>query len=52
MTLHQESNRYTIPSGEHILTIRNRKRMDMTSVKSIERFDQEEFLSRRPKGIY
>ena len=50
MTLHQESNRYTIPSGEHILTIRNRKRMDMTSVKSIERFDQEEFFIKTSQG--
>ncbi|GLC90402.1 sporulation protein YabP [Lysinibacillus piscis] len=50
MTLHQESNRYTIPSGEHILTIRNRKRMDMTSVKSIERFDQEEFYIKTSQG--
>lgn len=50
MTLHQESNRYTIPSGEHLVTIRNRKRMDMTSVKAIERFDQEEFFIQTSQG--
>ncbi|MEC1180207.1 sporulation protein YabP [Metasolibacillus meyeri] len=50
MTLHQESNRYTIPSGEHIVTIRNRKRMDMTSIKAIERFDQEEFFIHTSQG--
>ncbi|KYG91034.1 sporulation protein YabP [Metasolibacillus sp. FSL H7-0170] len=50
MTLHQESNRYTIPSGEHLVTIRNRKRMDMTSIKAIERFDQEEFFIHTSQG--
>lgn len=51
MTLHQESNRYTIPSGDHIVSVRNRKRMDVTSVKAIERFDQEEFLVRTSQGM-
>ena len=50
MTIHQESNRYTISSGDHLVTVRNRKRMDMTSVKSIERFDQEEFLIQTSQG--
>lgn len=50
MTLHQESNRYTMTSGDHLVTVRNRKRMDMTSVKEIERFDQEEFYIRTAQG--
>nr|WP_106782171.1 sporulation protein YabP [Lysinibacillus timonensis] len=50
MTLHQESNRYTITSGDHLVTVRNRKRMDMTSVKEIERFDQEEFYVKTAEG--
>lgn len=50
MTLHQESNRYTITSGDHLVTVQNRKRMDMTSVKEIERFDQEEFYVRTSQG--
>ena len=50
MTIHQESNRYTISSGDHLVTVRNRKRMDMTSVKSIERFDQEEFFVNTSQG--
>ena len=50
MTIHQESNRYTISSGDHLVTVRNRKRMDMTSVKSIERFDQEEFFIHTSQG--
>ena len=50
MTIHQESNRYTISSGDHLVTVRNRKRMDMTSIKSIERFDQEEFLIHTSQG--
>ena len=48
--IHQESTRYTIPSGDHLVTLRNRKRMDMTSVKEIERFDQEEFFIRTSQG--
>ena len=51
MTIHQESNRYTISSGDHLVTVRNRKRMDMTSVKSIERFDQEEFFIQTTQGF-
>ncbi|MFF5996836.1 MULTISPECIES: sporulation protein YabP [unclassified Lysinibacillus] len=48
--MHSESTRYTIPSGDHLVTLRNRKRMDMTSVKEIERFDQEEFFVRTSQG--
>lgn len=48
--MHTESTRYTIPSGEHLVTMRNRKRLDMTSIKEIERFDQEEFLIRTSQG--
>ena len=48
--MHSESTRYTIPSGDHLVTLRNRKRMDMTSVKEIERFDQEEFFIRTTQG--
>jgi sporulation protein YabP len=40
----------TIPSGDHVLSLRNRKRLDLTSVKSIERFDQEEFAVRTSQG--
>jgi len=40
----------TIPSGDHVVSLRNRKRMDLTSVKSIERFDQEEFAVRTSQG--
>ena len=50
LTIHQESSRYTISSGDHLVTVRNRKRMDMTSVKSIERFDQEEFYVNTSQG--
>lgn len=49
--IHQESNRYSITSGDHLVTVRNRKRMDMTSVKEIERFDQEEFYVRTGQGF-
>ncbi|SIT93351.1 sporulation protein YabP [Edaphobacillus lindanitolerans] len=41
---------YAIPSGDHVVTMRNRKRMDLTSVKTIDRFDQEEFLVRTSQG--
>ncbi|HLG26279.1 MULTISPECIES: sporulation protein YabP [Paenisporosarcina] len=40
----------TIPSGDHVVSLRNRKRMDLTSVKSIERFDAEEFVVRTSQG--
>ncbi|CAM5212404.1 MULTISPECIES: sporulation protein YabP [Ureibacillus] len=50
MTLHQESNRYSISTGDHLLTVRNKKRMDMTAVKEIERFDQEEFYVKTSQG--
>ena len=33
-----------------LVSLRNRKRMDVTSVKSIERFDQEEFAVRTSQG--
>ncbi|QBP42982.1 MULTISPECIES: sporulation protein YabP [Paenisporosarcina] len=39
-----------IPSGDHVISLRNRKRMDLTSVKSIERFDQEEFAVLTSQG--
>lgn len=51
LTLHQESNRYTLSSTDHLVTVRNRKRMDMTSVKSIDRFDQEEFYVKTSQGF-
>lgn len=47
--MHTEGS-YTIPSGEHLITLRNRKRLDMTSIKEIERFDQEEFLIKTSQG--
>ncbi len=50
MTLHQESNRYSIATGDHLLSVRNKKRMDMTAVKEIERFDQEEFYVKTSQG--
>ncbi|ETT88342.1 sporulation protein YabP [Viridibacillus sp. FSL R5-0477] len=50
MTLQPDNATYTIPTGDHLLTVRNRKRMDVTSVKSIERFDQEEFLVHTSQG--
>ena len=51
MQLQTDSPTYTIPSGDHVVTMRNRKRMDLTSVKSIDRFDQEEFLVRTSQGL-
>lgn len=51
MQLQSDSPTYTIPSGDHVVTMRNRKRMDLTSVKSIDRFDQEEFLVRTSQGL-
>lgn len=39
-----------IPSGDHVISLRNRKRMDLTSVKSIESFDAEEFAVRTSQG--
>lgn len=48
--MHTENASYTIPSGEHLITMRNRKRLDMTSIKEIERFDQEEFVIRTSQG--
>ena len=51
MTLQKESNSYTFTSTDHLLTVRNRKRIDMTSVKSIDRFDQEEFYVRTSQGF-
>ena len=47
----EETNRFpTNTSGDHLLTIRNRKRIDMTSIKMIERFDQEEFSIHTSQG--
>lgn len=51
MQIQTDSPTYTIPSGDHVVTMRNRKRMDITSVKSIDRFDQEEFLVRTSQGV-
>lgn len=45
-----ENTTFSLPTGEHIITLRNRKRIDLTSVKSIERFDQEEFFIRTSQG--
>ena len=46
----QETNAYTLTASEHVVTLRNRKRIDLTTVKSIERFDQEEFFIRTTQG--
>ncbi|ARF17582.1 sporulation protein YabP [Sporosarcina sp. P3] len=51
MQIQTDSSMYTIPSGDHVVTMRNRKRMDLTSVKTIDRFDQEEFLVRTSLGV-
>lgn len=51
MQIQTDSSMYTIPSGDHVVTMRNRKRMDLTSVKTIDRFDQEEFLVRTSQGV-
>ena len=51
MQIQTESPAYTILSGDHVVTMRNRKRMDLTSVKTIDRFDQEEFLVRTSQGM-
>lgn len=46
----EETSRFPINTSEHLLTIRNRKRIDMTSIKAIERFDQEEFSIQTSQG--
>lgn len=51
MQIQTDNSTYAIPSGDHVVTMRNRKRMDLTSVKSIDRFDQEEFLIRTSQGL-
>lgn len=51
MQIQTDNPTYTIPSGDHVVTMRNRKRMDLTSVKSIDRFDQEEFIVRTSQGV-
>ncbi|WP_427137895.1 YabP/YqfC family sporulation protein [Psychrobacillus psychrodurans] len=51
MQYQAENQTITIPSGDHLISLRNRKRMDLTSVKSIERFDQQEFYVRTSQGI-
>lgn len=51
MQFQAENQTITIPSGDHVISLRNRKRMDLTSVKSIERFDQQEFYVRTSQGI-
>jgi len=50
MQYQAEHSSITIPSGDHVISLRNRKRMDLTSVKSIERFDQEEFAVLTSQG--
>jgi len=50
MQFQAEHSSITIPSGDHVISLRNRKRMDLTSVKSIERFDQEEFAVLTSQG--
>ena len=45
-----ENTTFSLPTGEHIVTLRNRKRIDLTSIKSIERFDQEEFFIHTSQG--
>lgn len=47
---YQGEQSITIPSGDHVVSLRNRKRMDLTSVKSIERFNSEEFVVRTSQG--
>jgi len=51
MQIQTDNSTYAIPSGDHVVTMRNRKRMDLTSVKSIDRFDQEEFIVRTSQGL-
>ena len=50
MQYQAENQTITIPSGDHLISLRNRKRMDLTSVKSIEQFDQQEFYVRTSQG--
>lgn len=51
MQFQAENQTITIPSGDHVISLRNRKRMDLTSVKAIERFDQQEFYVRTSQGL-
>lgn len=51
MQMQTDNSPYNIPSGDHVVTMRNRKRMDLTSVKTIDRFDKEEFLVRTSQGV-
>ncbi len=46
----EETNRFPTNTSDHLLTIRNRKRIDMTAIKMIERFDQEEFSIHTAQG--
>ena len=46
----EETNRFPTNTSDHLFTIRNRKRIDMTSIKTIERFDQEEFSIQTTQG--
>ncbi len=46
----EETSRFPTNTSDHLLTIRNRKRIDMTSIKTIERFDQEEFSIQTSQG--
>ncbi|AYC30690.1 sporulation protein YabP [Paenisporosarcina cavernae] len=51
MQFQQEAPPISFPSGDHVISVRNRKRMDLTSVKAIDRFDKEEFCIRTTQGI-
>lgn len=50
MTIIEELNKFPSHSNDHLLTVRNRKRIDMTSIKTINRFDQEEFAIATAQG--
>lgn len=51
MTYTQDSPIPTMTSSEHHISLRNRKRMDVTAVKAMERFDTEEFFVRTGQGF-
>lgn len=51
MTYTQESPVSSLTSSDHHIALRNRKRMDVTAVKAMERFDAEEFFVRTSQGF-
>lgn len=51
MTYTQETPMSTLSSSDHHVSLRNRKRMDVTAVKAMERFDAEEFFVRTSQGF-